>query len=131
MEQIIKQFSMEIVMFFFLSLCVYAVVNILSSMIKAFPDEWGKIFKDGFPKEIQRWLNAGFAYLFSWTLKFTVVSKIFAAYNGNGATISEHVNYLIVAALVFMGAQNIYRWITSRKEIMEGKAKASNGIKQS
>jgi len=69
--------------------------------------------------------------LFSWTLKFTVVSKIFAAYNGNGATISEHVNYLIVAALVFMGAQNIYRWITSRKEIMEGKAKASNGIKQS
>lgn len=123
MEQIIKQFMMEIVMFFFLSLCVYSVVNMLSSLIKAFPDRWGKLAVDGFPKEVKRWLNAIFAYLFSWTLHFTVVSKIFVAYNKNGATISEHVNYLIVAALIFMGAQNIYRWVTMNKNIMEGKGK--------
>lgn len=114
-------YAKEMFLLAVLFVIVSSIVEVIKQLFISFPDSWGKVFKDGFSKEVNRWLSFAIAYLVAYTFDFRFASMIFKSINGSKASLSQHLNYFIVACLLFVGAKWIYHTFNNFKKDLTGK----------
>ena len=117
------QYSAQLFLLAVFFMIVYAVVEVVKQFFKALPDRWGKLCEVGPGAKALRWISFLIAYGLAWTFNFQFASMIFETINGSGASLPEHINYFIVACLLFVGARWIYEQINSHYKLLTGNEK--------
>ncbi len=119
MESLILKFSQPFGLWIILSLFVYALVEMADGWLKSIPSFLDRgLFEDGFSGKTKRLLNSGLGYVLAWTFDFRIGNLIFKA-TDNGA-FPKHLDYLLCAALIYVGARQIYRYISSATKNLKG-----------
>jgi hypothetical protein len=104
------------------------IVEGIKQLVISFPDKWGRIFKEGLPKEINRWLSFIFGYTIAWSFNYQLIEKFFRTATGTRGEVAEHLNYFILALTVMLGAKGVYNIVKKIYLNLTGKGneKASN-----
>ena len=105
------QYAQQLFLLAIFFMFTFAVVEIIKHFVISFPNKWGKVFKEGFNKKINRWISFAVAYGLAYVFDFKFADMIFNATNGGRASLSQHVNYFLVACLLFVGAKWIHKKI--------------------
>lgn len=107
------QYSQQLFLLAIFFTFVYAVVEVIKNFFIALPDRWGRVCQVGLGKKVNKWLSFVIAYGMAWMFDFKFADMIFSTINGDRASLSQHVNYLLVACLLFVGAKWIHKKIKS------------------
>jgi hypothetical protein len=108
-----SQYSQQIFLLAIFFSIVYSIVEVIKNAVIALPDKWGKVFKVGFGKKINKWISFGVSYLTAYLFDYRFAELIFKTINGRDAVLSKHFNYFIVSCLLFVGAKAIHKKIKS------------------
>ena len=105
-----EQYSQQLFVLAIFFTFVYSIVEVIRGLI---PDKLEDKLSEKTGKQFNRWLSFIIAYGLAWTFDFKFASMIFKTINGSRATLHEHINYFIVASLLFVGAKWIHKKIKS------------------
>ena len=115
-----NQYSTQLFLLAVFFMIVYSVVEVIKKFFQALPDRWGKWCVGGPGSKALRWISFIIAYALAWSFNFQFASMIFETINGERASLPEHINYFIVACLLFVGARWIYEQITAHYKLLTG-----------
>lgn len=117
----INQYAQQLFLLAILSVMTSSIVEVIKHFVISLPDSWGNIFKFGFNKKIIRWISFAVSYLIAYTFNFRFASSIFKSINNTRADFSQHLDYFIVACLIFMGAKWVYKHLMNFHNDITGK----------
>ena len=119
----LERFITQIVLFSIFFVMVYAVIEVIKNFFIMMPDRWGKLFSEGLGDKSSRWLSFFVAYGTAWGFDFRFPQLIFnTIQTDEGGRLPIHINYFIVACLIFVGSKWIYLNIKYHYQHLTGKA---------
>src|SRR6056297_3176986 len=89
-----------LVFFFVVVSCIVETVKELFQYVKFLPT---------FSKNFLRLFSFFTAYVVAWAFNFTLVQTVFQMSTKSKDSLPEHINYIILACLIFIGAKGIYK----------------------
>ena len=122
----ISQYAQQLFLLAILATMTSAIVEVIKQFLISLPDsifgiKLGPAFSTGLNKKAVRWLSFIISYLIAWVFNFKFASIIFKSINNTKADLAQHLDYFIVACLIFMGAKWIYKNIMKFQNEITGK----------
>lgn len=108
--EFVAEFGREIILFIMFSLFVYSTIEVVKGLFKS-------TLGIAINKKIVRWLNFGIGYIYAFAFNFQLVNYLLDV--NKTQPLNKHVNYLIVASLLYVGAQRIWKYLDSQSNIMK------------
>jgi len=111
-NQVLSELILQIILYVILSIFVFATIEVIKGVYKSIT-KGKKIHKN-----ILRYANFVIAYGYAWTFNFQFANNVMKLANpSNRSLLNQHINYLIVASLIYVGAKKI--WISYYKKNKE------------
>ena len=113
--QVLSQLTLQLVLYIIFSIFVFATIEVIKGFSKSIMNGKFKITKN-----ILRFINFGIGYAYAWIFNFQLANNIMKLANsGRGNVLHNHVNYLIVASLMYVGAKKIWTtYYSKNKDIL-------------
>ena len=106
--------TLYVVLYIIFSTFVYAGVEFIKSIYKIFSND------KPISNKKSKFINFILAYIYAWIFKFKLVDMLLQITTEDGTNkLASHVNYFIVATLIYVGAKQIWQYVSKIKKITE------------
>jgi len=114
-SQIISELTLQILLYVILSIFVFSTIEVIKGVIKSIRCGLYKLTKNKL-----RFLNFIIGYGYAWIFNFQFANNIMKLSNNTrGAVLNNHVNYLIVASLIYVGTKKIWKtYYSDNKDVL-------------
>ena len=131
-----QQLILQIIIYIFFSVFVFSTVEVIKGLYKSVAQGILKnrlvYQKHKISKHSIRLMNFIIAYIYAWAFNFQFVNNVLNLSNTKSVkTMSNHMNYFIVSAMIYVGAKKIWQtYYSKNKQILIELNEAKKIIKE-